>query len=145
MADTMTNTESELITSAPLQETTEKTDASSYDILSHYAYDGVKKIWGYGCGISMAKPILKKTEEVADKVLNYATGYNLEQSDDELKPKLAELDAKFVNPAIAKLFTVLTPYYAKADDQLRPVVSLLIRKLYFLPPFANKAVEEKSI
>merc|ERR1712232_192506 len=119
-------TESELITSTPLAVTPEA-PTSSYDV-----YDGVKSIWGYGCSFTRAEPILKATEDMAGKVLNYATGFHLEKSDDEIKPKLAELDAKYMNPAIAKLFTVLSPYYAKADDQLRPVISLLLVKFSLL-------------
>merc|ERR1719362_1472643 len=141
----MTSAESELLVNAPLYTTPESpsnVEPYFYNVLSHHMYDSVKYIWGYGCGISMAKPILKKTEDVATKVLNYTTGIHLEKGDTEIKPKLAEFDAKYMNPAITRLVGVLSPYYEKADDQLRPLIAVLIKKLYFLPQCASTLEKE---
>merc|ERR1719232_1725111 len=136
----MTSNDSELLVSAPLCTTPESpsnAEPSYYNVLSHHMYDSVKHIWGYGCGISMAKPILKKSEDVASKVLNYTTGIHLEKGDAEIKPKLAEFDTKYINPAITRLVGALSPYYEKADEQLRPAIAILITKLYFLPQRAS--------
>lgn len=105
--------------------------------VSQQIYDSLKAVWGYGSSIRIAKPFLKVTENVADKVLHYATGMHInnENENEIIKPKLLELDEKIVNPAIIRLLHVLAPMQDKVDDKLRPVVGLVIRKLYYINYF----------
>jgi len=101
--------------------------------VSQNLYDGFKAVWGYGCGITIAKPFLDAGESVAGKVLNMATGINLEKGDEEIKPKLAELDDNVINPAIVSFFEAIAPIVGKADETIRPVITILVKKLYFIP------------
>lgn len=117
------------------------TDGTDYAV-SQQVYDGVKAAWGYGCEFTVVKPFLKMGEGIAGKVLNLATGIHLEKGDEEIKPKLAEFDDAFVNPAIARLLEALSPVVGKTDETLRPMITIMIKKLYFIPFMPN--VEEKK-
>merc|ERR1719445_1244157 len=98
--------------------------------LSQNIYDGVKSVWGYGCDIPVVKPILKVSEGVAGKALNLITGIDLEKGDEEIKPKLAEMDEDILNPAVSKLISILEPLVVKVDDSVRPIVVGIIQMNY---------------
>merc|ERR1711920_1144492 len=117
------------------------TDGTDYAV-SQQVYDGVKAAWGYGCEFTVVKPFLKMGEGIAGKVLNLATGIHLEKGDEEIKPKLAEFDDAFINPAIARLVGALNPIVGKTDETLRPMINIMVKNLYFIPFMPN--VEEKK-
>ena len=112
---------------------TQEEENNQYNISQH-AYDSLKALWGYGSSIKITKPILKATENVADKILHYTTGMHMNNENEEeiIKPTLLELDEKIVNPAIVRLLRALSPIQDKVDDKLRPVICLIVRKLYFI-------------
>merc|ERR1711862_690860 len=100
--------------------------------------------WEYGSGMKLAKPFLKATEGVANKVIHYTTGIHINYEKEEeiyVKPKLAELDERFVNPATARLLHILAPFQDRVDDKLRPIINMALKKIYFLNHFCS---EEKD-
>lgn len=107
-------------------------EEAHFDVSQH-VYDGVKAAWGYGCEFTVVKPFLKMGEGIAGTVLNLTTGIDLEKGDEEIKPKLAEFDDAFINPAIARLVGALNPIVGKTDETLRPMINIMVKNLYFIP------------
>lgn len=114
-------------TSTPPEENTEEPTSThgeepgTFDVSQHI-YDGVKNIWGFGCSIGIVRPFLKVTEGAAGKILGMTTGINLANGDEEIKPKLAELDHGVINPAISKVVGVFMPVVEKGESIVRPIV-----------------------
>ena len=108
--------------------------------MSQYAYDKCKALWHYGSSMKLTKPFLEATENAVDKVVHYATGVHINDVNEEevIKPKLLQFDEKIVNPAIARLLHALAPVQDKVDDKLRPIISLVVKKLYFITYFKQR-------
>jgi len=115
--------------------------------VSQHIYDGVKNVWGFGCSVGITRPFFKVTESVAGKVLNITTGIHLENGDEEIKPKLAQLDNDLVNPAINRVVSAIMPVFVKGDEIIRPVVTtvgpVILGPFGFKSP--NPAVEDKVL
>jgi len=97
-------------------------DETNHFDVSQHVYDGVKNVWGFGCSIGIVRPFFKVTENVAGKVLNITTGIDLGNGDEEIKPKLAQLDDNLVNPVINKVVSAVMPLFVKEDKGPTPVV-----------------------
>lgn len=91
------------------------------DVTQH-VYEGFKNMWAFGCNIGVVKPLLKMTEGIAGTVLDASTGLKLENVDEGIKPKLAELDNGLINPMIGKVVSMVLPVFEKSDSIVRPFV-----------------------
>merc|ERR1712129_343959 len=118
----------EEVTITPTKKETEintevKNEETGHFDVSQHVYDGVKNVWGLGCSVGIIRPLLKITEGVAGSGLGMTTGINLDNGDEEIKPKLAELDDNIINPAIGKVLEVVTPFVNEGELIIRPIIT----------------------
>jgi len=109
-------------------------DVSHVDPASH-VYEGAKGVWAWGKSVPVFSPFFGITEAVAGKVVGVA-GTSLPDIDGKIKPHLAGLDEKFLNPAIGVTVAAILGALSKSEDVIKPLV------LAFLKPLG--LIKEKS-
>ena len=107
-----------------MSSTTPTTDPSHFDVAEH-VYEGAKGVWAWGKGIVVFKPFMGIAEGVSNKVLGIA-GTSLQGLDNEITPKLADIDNSLLNPAIAKIVGVIMSTFSKGEDTLGPLVQTIL-------------------
>lgn len=128
------NKDDVLLTEKPTTCITEKKskesnkEGNNYDVTQH-AYAGAKSIWLFGSTLPFAKPIFQVTKNTASKVLKISTGLELSNADEEIVPHLALIDSGYINPAITKIISTISPILESSDAMFRPVVHSIIPKL----------------
>eukprot|EP00586_Coscinodiscus_wailesii_P012168 CAMPEP_0172501374 /NCGR_PEP_ID=MMETSP1066-20121228/149211_1 /TAXON_ID=671091 /ORGANISM="Coscinodiscus wailesii, Strain CCMP2513" /LENGTH=362 /DNA_ID=CAMNT_0013276129 /DNA_START=265 /DNA_END=1353 /DNA_ORIENTATION=- len=110
-------------TDAPTADEAANEETANHFDVSQHLYDGVKNVWGFGCDIALVRPLFKATENVAGTILDATTGIDLGNGDEEIKPKLAQLDNELVNPMIGNVVGAVAPLFAKGEEIVRPVVT----------------------
>lgn len=117
------NSSNNMASTTPTTTTTEK----HFDPASH-VYDGAKGVWGWGKGVPVVSTFLGITEAVAGKVVGMA-GTSLPDIDGHIKPHLAGLDEKFLNPAVDAIVGVILNAVDKTGDIVKPVVFAILKPI----------------
>jgi len=120
---------------------TEETTKITLDPSQHL-YGGIKNVWGFGSSFILTKPFAKVTEAVAGKLLDITTGMEFSGVDEEVKPKLAEIDNAFLNPAISRVIEIVEPVVKKVQSIVHPVAETLLSTVGLKK---NKAIESDAL
>ena len=91
-------------------------------------YEGAKGVWAWAKGVPVFKPFMGLAEGMTNKVIGVA-GTSLQDIDDFVKPKLAELDANVINPTINNLVELITNAVHKGEDTIRPIIEAILGPL----------------
>ena len=107
-----------------MSSTSSTTEQGHYDVVEH-VYEGAKGVWAWGKGVAVFKPFMGIAEGVTNKVLSVA-GTSLEDIDGMITPKLADFDTSVLNPAIAKIVSILMATASKGEDTFGPLVNTIV-------------------
>jgi len=98
--------------------------------MADQVYEKAKKAWSFGKGVSVLKPIMGLAEGVAAKAINVTVGVDdLEKVDILIRGQLNSLDKDLVDPAINRLWEVISPYVKKGDDIVQTIIRLKGKKI----------------
>jgi len=104
-------------------------------------YEKAKSAWSFGKGVSVFKPFMGLAEGVAAKALSVTVGVDdFEEADIMIRERLGTLDKDLVDPAINKVWEVISPYFEKRDDILQAFIGMTKKKI----PFACEEMEVEN-
>jgi len=107
--------------------TTTASKDPNFDVIEN-VYGGAKAAWSFGKGIILFRPFMGLAEDAATKVLSMTTGAeSLEAVDKEIIHHLSSVDKEFVDPAILKLCSVISPIIGKGDDIIKSMVGIFMK------------------
>lgn len=116
--------EPEVTTPAP---TTTASKDPNFDVIEN-VYEGAKAAWSFGKGIVLFRPFMGLAEDAATKVLSMTTGAeSLEAVDKDIIHHLSGIDKEFIDPAILKLCSVISPIIGKGDDIIKSMVGIFVK------------------
>ena len=124
-------------TQTPTTETTPSKPTAYFTLDStQHMYGGIKNVWGFGSNFVLTKPFAKVTEAVAGKLLDVTIGMEFAGVDKEIKPKLAEIDNDFMNPAISSIVHAVEPFVQKVHSIIHPIVEPVLSGIGLKKPEA---------
>mmetsp|Transcript_15587 Transcript_15587/g.22204 ORF Transcript_15587/g.22204 Transcript_15587/m.22204 type:complete len:304 (-) Transcript_15587:203-1114(-) len=125
--------------------TTPPNSTPHFDVVGH-VYEGVKSAWAFGKDVIVFRPFMGAAECVAGKVLNITTGVeSLDAADRNIKPHLEGIDKDILDPAIIKLWSLISPIVGKGDEVVKSMIFLVLRKqVEASKPAEPDTVEEKE-
>jgi len=112
---------------------------------SQHLYGGIKNVWGFGSTFVLTKPFAKVTEAVASKFLDMATGMEFSGVDEEVKPKLAEIDDTYLNPAISHVVKLMEPVVKKMQGIVHPIAEQVLSTVGFKQIEAAESDKVKKV
>lgn len=115
-------------------------DPAHFDVLDH-VYEGAKSAWAFGKGVVVFAPFMGLAETVAVKAVSIVTGLDsLEAVDQSILPHLKGIDKDFVDPAILKIWSLISPVVGKSEDIAKTMVAMVHKK----PKIESSSEPEKE-
>jgi len=97
--------------------------------ISH-VYEGAKNIWSFGKNLVIVGAFMGLAESAASKVLDLTlSGKTLQEADEDIKNVFGGVDKDFIDPAILRVWMLISPVIGKGDEVLKGILGRFSKKM----------------
>ncbi len=129
-------------TTTPTPELPES-ETPHFHVVDH-VYEGAKTVWTATKSFPVFTPFMGIAEGVTVKVLSMSTGIDsLKTVDENIKPHVTGIDSDLLDPAIAKVVSLVEAIIGKGDEVLKSIVGLVHKP--HMPAIMEGEEEEETV